>query len=294
MTSTVISAGPVSSESELDQRQSWLQVVTHLDPKYGGMSAAVPALSSAIQASGNHRVSLAGFCAQDEAFTHNDLPVHGLPLGYSTWLRDGDARYRFRNLVNHAAGIHIHGLWEQSTLVAAHAARKAGKPYLISAHGMLQPWALNNKRVKKVLYGALIEKSNLKHAGCLHALTVAEAHDYRNYGLTNPIAVIPNGVDIPLHADRELFLDQFPALRGKRLILFLSRIHFKKGLDILSQAWASASKRWPDAHLVLAGPDFENTRASIESFVNSSGLTDRVSFTRNAGSESEMERAERG
>jgi glycosyltransferase involved in cell wall biosynthesis len=260
---------------------AWLQVLAHLDPKYGGMSAAVPSLSVAVHKAGAHAVSLAGFCVADEQYPglKEDVPVFRVPAGYARWLKDAQVRETFQNLIGASCGVHIHGLWEQSTLVGIRSARRAGKPYVVSAHGMLQAWALNNRRLKKALYGALIERSNLSHASCLHALTTAEAQDYRDYGLKNPIAVIPNGVAIPRDADAEDFLQNFPHLRGKRLVLFLSRIHRKKGLDILCRAWANLAKRWPDAHLVLAGPDFEDTRTSVESMVASSGLTERVTFT---------------
>src|ERR1700682_5418657 len=72
--------------------------------------------------------------------------------------------------------------------------------------------------------------------------------------------------------DPECFLNRYPTLRDKRMILFMGRIHFKKGLDILVQSWARVAKGWPDAHLVLAGPDFEDTRASIEKLVADYGL----------------------
>ena len=285
MSATVISPVLVSRPSARTAppaKGRWVNVLSHLDPKYGGMSAAVPALSSAVYSTGQHAVSLAGFCAAGEnysPFSTQEVPVHHLPAGHSNWLKDKSTRTSFTRLIEAASGVHIHGLWEHSTLVAARAARKADKPYILSAHGMLQAWALNNKRLKKAVYGAFIERSNLRHAACLHALTQAEVKDYRDYGLTNPVAVIPNGVEIPKNIDPQIFLATFPELRNKRLVLFLSRLHTKKGVDILCQAWASAAKRWPDAQLVLAGPDFENTRASIEAAIASSGMQERVTIT---------------
>jgi glycosyltransferase involved in cell wall biosynthesis len=68
-------------------------------------------------------------------------------------------------------------------------------------------------------------------------------------------------------------------LRNKRLVLFLGRIHFKKGLDILCEAWTRVSRDWPDAQLVLAGPDFENTRTPIEKLLEERQIRHRVTFT---------------
>ena len=259
----------------------WLSVVTHLDPRFGGLSAVVPQLSSSIAGNGRYSMSLAAFCSPGELYSaanHADLALTEWPAGRMTWLRDRSLAQRFDSLVRGSNGVHIHGLWEQSTSVAARAARAHGVPYIVSAHGMLERWALANKRFKKKLYSLLVERANLQGAACVHALTRAEANDYLRYGCRVPIAIIPNGVHIPNHIASDLFLTQNPSLRGKRIILFLGRIHFKKGLDLLVQAWRKISALWPEAHLVLAGPDFEGTRAKVMTMIASAGLTRSVHF----------------
>jgi glycosyltransferase involved in cell wall biosynthesis len=260
----------------------WVSVVTHLDPRYGGLSAVVPRLASAIADTTGLRVSVAAFCAPDEACSRSESPELAItrwPASRLAWMKDRRLTRDFHNQLKGADGIHIHGLWEQSTAAAAHAARALRKPYVLSAHGMLESWALNNKRIKKAIYSAFAERRNVRGAACLHALTRAEAEDYRRFGARLPIAVIPNGVSIPKVIDPEPFLRSFPAVRGKRIVLFLGRLHFKKGLDILIRAWATLAKRWPEAHLVIAGPDFEATRARIETLVRAHGLDGSVLFT---------------
>lgn len=260
----------------------WIHVLSHLDPKYGGLSSAVPALSSAIAGAQSYSVSLAAFCQTGEHFAPAvaaGVSTQYFPAGRPAWISNTTARRAFRQLVSEGAGVHIHGLWQMSTSVAARAAQVNKRPYLISAHGMLESWALANKKLKKALYAALFERRNLRSATCLHALTEAEADDYRRFGLINPIAVIPNGVAVPLNASSEPFLTRFPALRGKRLVLFLSRLHAKKGLDLLATAWARTCRQWPEAHLVLAGPDFEGTQARIEKHLDELGIRNRVTFT---------------
>jgi glycosyltransferase involved in cell wall biosynthesis len=267
---------------------TWLHAISHLDPKYGGLSAAVPALGSAVSAGGQFSVALAGFCLDGEHYLPPVAPgvnVHYFPIGYRGWWRDRASRQTFRNLARESAGLHIHGLWQLSTSAAARAAQFESKPYIVSAHGMLESWALANKRLKKTAYAWLFERANLRSATCLHALTGAEARDYRNFGLRKPIAIIPNGVDVPAVSSSEPFLNRFPELRNKRLVLFLGRIHFKKGLDALCEAWTRVSRDWPDAQLVLAGPDFENTRASIEKLLEERRIRHRVTFTGMLGNE---------
>ena len=260
----------------------WVNVVSHLDARYGGLSAVVPRLVSSIASTTAFAVDLAAFCVPGEIFSDSDYPgisITRWPASRLSWMKRRQLTFDFSNQLKDVDGIHIHGLWEQSTTAAAHAAYALRKPYILSAHGMLDPWALRNKRLKKVVYAALAERANVKSAACLHALTQAEALDYRRFGGKGPIAIIPNGVAIPEEIYPELFLNQFPSLSGKRIVLFLGRIHFKKGLDILVESWATVAKRWPEARLVLAGPDFEGTRARIEALVAERGLNETVLFT---------------
>ena len=267
------------------RRSRWISVVSHLDPKFGGLSAVVPDLARAVEATGRSKVNLEAFCLPDE-HPAPGLNVQNLwPTSRRRWILsrilDRPLREAFHRTVRDADGLHIHGLWEQSTLAAAQAARRWRKPYIVSAHGMLEPWALRNKRLKKQIYASLFERQNLEGAAWLHALTAAEAQDYRRFGLRAPIAIIPNGVRLPDPAEvsAEPFFESFPDLRGKRLLLFLGRIHFKKGLDLLVDSWSSLARRFPEAHLVLAGPDFEATRSAIEQRIQARNITDRVRFT---------------
>ena len=260
---------------------SWLSVVTHLDPRYGGLSAVVPELSSTLASKRLASMSLAAFCSPGELYSRvhfADVALTEWPAGRGPWLRGGLTK-RFDRLLDSKSGVHVHGIWEQSTLVACQGARRRHIPYVLSAHGMLDQWALRNKRFKKLLYSALFERTNLQKASCLHALTDTEANDYRRYGCTSPIAVIPNGVSVPELASPEKFYSQYPALRGKRLLLFLGRLHVKKGLDLLIRALPKIIARWPEAHLVLAGPDFEGTQAHLVDLIQENGLADHVLFT---------------
>ena len=259
----------------------WLTVVSPLAPRYGGLSSVVPQLSSLLSNRHKYNLDLAAFCTTGELYSPTSYPelhISEWPTSRQQWFRNRSLRARFEDLIRSVDGIHIHGLWEQSTAIAASTARAQRKPYILSAHGMLEAWALSNKRAKKAIYALLFERANVRGAACLHALTHAEAQDYRRFGAKGPIAVIPNGVSIPQAPDPETFLAHFPALRGKRILLFLGRIHFKKGLDLLIRAWSQLASEYPDAYLVLAGPDFEGTRSKIEALVAEKQLTSSVHF----------------
>ncbi len=260
----------------------WLTVLTHLDRRFGGLSTAVPNLAATVASDPEYAVSLAAFCIPDEIYDHASLAklaVSTWPASRGAWLSQPTLSSQFKSLIRASSGVHIHGLWEQSTFIAARLAGAASIPYILSAHGMLESWAVNHKRLKKALYSALVERANVQGAAALHALTTTEAQDYRRFGASRPIAIIPNGVDIPLTRNPGLFLAKFPALRGKRILLFLSRIHPKKGVDILIEAWSKVARHHADAHLVLAGPDFESTQSKVEALIASHHLEDHVLFT---------------
>ena len=271
----------LSGPGDAAARTRWLAVMSHLDPRYGGLSAVVPRLGMEMAHSGVD-MELAAFCAPGEFYVPEGMGEGGLshwPTSRVAWLTKRELRERLRETIRPFEGVHVHGLWEQSTASACGLARELRKPYVLSAHGMLEPWALRNKQVKKYLYATLSERGNVQGAACLHALTVGEALTYRWFGAQGPIAVIPNGVTVPKALSAELFLGRYPELKGKRNLLFMSRLHPKKGLDLLVPAWAQLAKRWPDAHLVIAGPDFEGTLAKTEQMVAEYELGERVLFT---------------
>ena len=272
---------PAMKRPELACRRV-LQVISHLDPRLGGISAVVPRLAN--EMSRRHQVDSELCLFDGKGKQVNSLDEGGSqssiwPASRMRWMRDRLLRERFRDLLRTADAVHIHGLWETSVTVASRLARVTGTPYVISAHGMLEPWALRNKALKKQIYSALVERSNLQHATCLHALTGAEAEDYRRFGCKQPIAIVANGVDSPGLAERDLFIGKFPALTGKTLLLFLGRIHFKKGLDVLISAWAAIARQFPSAVLVLAGPDSENSESTARHLIEQFGIANQTLFT---------------
>jgi glycosyltransferase involved in cell wall biosynthesis len=188
--------------------------------------------------------------------------VHGpTALGYSRELQR-----RVAGLVHPRTVIHAHGLWMHPGIVARQNSRRMNCPLVISPHGMLEPWALQNSRWKKRLAAWLFENNNLQSAHCLHALCAAEAQHFRNYGLRNPIAVIPNGVDASRLAGPKTDLGDLlgpnSVAAHPRAILFLSRLHPKKGLENLLAAWRGLAADYPQWRLIIAGagePAYEET-----------------------------------
>ena len=274
-TYSVIDLSALAPVYALGQRRRgtcWLQVLSHLSPQYGGIATSVPRLARATEAASFHACPIAGFCDRGEL---TDLPEDQrgemtlFPPNRMRWMLDTNLRRNLKQTIQAATGVHIHGVWETHSMIAAGIARDCKRPYIISAHGMLEQWAIRSKRLKKALYAALVEVRGMRRAACLRALSLDEVSDYRRLGLTNPIAIIPNGTYAPPDTTPRLFRDAFPALAGKRIVLFLGRLHPKKGLPLLLQAWARVSRKTDDVHLVIAGPDPENMWPTLEKLTDS-------------------------
>src|SRR5437016_2909837 len=158
---------------------------------------------------------------------------------------------------------HVHGLWTYPSFAAYRWHRRTKRPLIYTAHGMLDPWALRNARWKKRLVRALWEDAAHRSAACFHAISEGEYESMREYGLRNPICVIPNGVDLPRAVESlELRVESSPfepVAQGRKVLLYLGRIHSKKGLANLIRAWKatpnSQSSRLNSWILAIAGWD---------------------------------------
>jgi glycosyltransferase involved in cell wall biosynthesis len=197
-----------------------------------------------------------------------------LALGYAPGLRD--------MLSEHQPDlVHLHGLFTWPSNAVRHWRRDTGRPVVITPHGMLEPWALANSRWKKDIFYRVVEDDNLRRAACLHALCEPEVANFRRLGLRNPIVVLPNGIDLsamPPPASRATFERCFPAVGGRPVLLFLGRIHPKKGLLHLLDAWAKVMppKEWL---LLVAGPDQLGHTSEVQARARDLGIERHVLFT---------------
>lgn len=171
--------------------------------------------------------------------------------------------------------IHITSVFLAASALGAHYAKKFRKPYIISPRGSLMKEPLEKKSpFKKKIYLSLIEKRNLAGASAVHFTAEAEKEEYLKAGLPLKRAiVIPNGLDLAEFQLNEVnhrkidFRQKFDISPDKKIILFLSRLNWKKGLDTLIPAFAEVVKREPKAVLVLAGGDDENYLKEIKKLI---------------------------
>ena len=223
-------------------------VSASLSRRGGGVSAVVADLSRNIASQG---VDVRVFGLKDAAWDDGDrgewIGAPALTPGILGPQSLGYAPAMTRQLIGWEPDIlHVHGIWTHPSRSVLQWARLSRRPYVISVHGMLGSVPLSFSPLKKRLSRWLFQDAAFLGASALHATCVREAEEIRAFGLRQPIAVIPNGVDIP--AERP------PRTPSEPFVLSLGRIHPKKGLDRLILAWAQIASEFPGWRLRLVGP----------------------------------------
>jgi glycosyltransferase involved in cell wall biosynthesis len=262
-----------------------LHVVDSLAPAAGGTTEGIRKLAE----SGAGVSAMEVVCLDDggEAYVRGQsFPVHALgpARGHyrytprlAEWLGQNLARFD---------GVVIHGLWQYHSYGTYRVVR-GRTPYVVFPHGMLDPYfkrAFPLKHVKKQAYWAAREYRVLRDARAVCFTTPIERDSATGTFWPqrwNPV-VVSLGTSEPAGdaaRQREMFLSQYPALRERRFFLFLSRIHSKKGCDLLLEALARVVEAHPDLELVMAGPDEGGLRPQLEAQAGRLGISARVHWT---------------
>ncbi len=173
-------------------------------------------------------------------------------------------------------------LWKYPAWAAMRWQNRTSKPLLVAPHGSLDAWALQNSRWKKKIASVLFKAKQLKQATCFRALCQAEADAIRAYGLKQRIEIVPNGVELP----EGLTTKDTESVEEKKRLLFLGRIHPKKGLVGLLRAWTElkgemGSANWGDWQLVIAGWDQGGHEAELKALCVQLGLRAFSSLDKN-------------
>ncbi len=259
-------------------------MVQTLDPRSGGVARAVVLLSEAMDAQG-HNVQIASLDEPGSEHVHaTALQVHPLGrgshgYGYSPhlapWLKQHGGSFDC---------VIVNGLWQYSGLAAWRRYSRSSVPYYVFPHGMLDPWfkrTYPRKHLKKWLYWPWAEYRVLRDARAVIFTSEAERQQAREsfwlYRCRERIS--PLGIETPPVVSPDEFFARFPELRGKRIVLFLGRLHVKKGCDILIDAFARAAPNDSSVVLVLAGPDQDGFEQELRARAAASGCGDRIVFT---------------
>ncbi len=229
------------------------------DPSFGGPAYSVPRLGAALAGRG---VTVGLWAPDGSAPVAPTVPAMAGLTPLDGTLAEALDRFGRPDV------IHDNGIWMPHDHRIARLAHKRGIPRLVSLRGMLEPWAINHRRWKKKLAWALYQGRDLHGAAMLHATAESEAENARALGLKGPFCVIPNGVDLAPS------LPSITTDKPRRVALFVSRVHPKKGLPMLLAAWASLRPQgW---ELLIAGPDEDGHSGELARQIDKLGLADDV------------------
>ena len=254
-----------------------LHVIPSISAKHGGPSYAVESIARGSQEKGNEvviattdddgdgaRLSVRLGVLVDQGgiahlFFRRDLVPYKISFGLSRWLDQHVTDFDV---------VHIHALFSFSSTMAARAARKHGIPYVVRPLGVLNRWGMENRRrfIKAASF-RMIENRILKNAAAIHYTSRSEQQEAELCGGSVAAVrsvVIPLPLPERLASDPERFFQRFPAARGKQIVLFLSRIHPKKGIELLLEAFAQIHQKHPSAILVIAGEGEGKYTSSLE------------------------------
>jgi len=232
-----------------------VHTVSSIESEAAGTTYAVTRLTRSIASLG-HDVDLFSLgepsCATDSTYrdTYRDRRFKRDLTEFGPLRRLGaSGAMRHALLTSEAEIFHTHGLWMMPNVYPAQAARAYSRPFILSPHGMLGKAALQFSDLKKRVFWALLQAKAARQLACLHATAKQEYEDIRAFGLKQPVAIIPNGIDIqPVRIPSGNFGKSSP------FVLSLGRIHPIKALDRLIQAWALVDADFPQWRLKIVGP----------------------------------------
>jgi len=264
-----------------------LHVIPSVDPASGGPAEGLKQLCH-IYRTGGHEVEVASLDSPESAVKY-DFPAKVIALGpgsgvygyarrASQWFKDNLNRYDI---------VFIDGIWQYNALVAYRALMRTKIPYAVYTHGMLDPYFKERyflKHVKKMIYWHLFLRRILQSASAVLFTTEEEKilarKSFPRYNVRERIVSYGTfGPKCDTALAAEQFLQRWPALRGKRLAILMGRIHVKKGIDLLIEAFSATLALDPAWRLVIAGPDSSGLRSELEALAARLGIAERITWT---------------
>lgn len=254
-------------EAILKRAAAIVHSVPTLAPRDGGLAYAVPALAGAMESQGHWVRLLAPRVRAGWIGAHFPTDVREVGGGWPRRFRGLRKALSEAQQCSDEIVIHDHGIWTALNHAVAGAATKAGLLRVVSPHGMLEPWAMSWHAVRKWLAWRVYQRPDLHRADLLHATSVEEAEQLRKLGLMQPIAVVPNGVEVPAEPSRRW-------RGGQQLAMVLARLHPKKNLPGLIEAWRRIE---PDGwDLIIAGAGAPRYEAHLRRLIEGDGVPTRI------------------
>lgn len=266
-----------------------VQYMSRIKLEDGGVVRAVLDLCGALAARGHDVTLLAG--------DSSDVPSawrsggDGLPRVHTLQGRSGPlprltqpATLDARRIIQEADVLHLHVPWDPICIQLGRIARQAGVPYLVGIHGMLDDWSMKQKALKKRLYLAIKGRRFLEQAAAVHCTAQAEREQSKKWYPKGRPVVLPLIFDLEEYVDlpgpqlaRQAFASVIPST-DQPVLLFLSRLHPKKQVDLLIEAAGELRRRGVSFKLLIAGTGDQTYEAQLRQLVKERALTEQVAF----------------
>lgn len=269
-----------------------LHVIPSVDERSGGPATAIVPMCRALMTQGIEVLLITTDAGSEQeragkpglVRSYKDVPTMLFPsqLGESfkysrplaTWLSSN---------INHFGLAHIHAVFNHSSVAAAHSCRKAGVPYVVRPLGTLDPWSMAQKSLRKKVFWQVSGKGMLRGAAAVHYTSEAEKRATEELFGLNHGKVVPLGIDenTSMSFSKDQLAKYFPLLASDPYVLVMSRLHLKKGLDVLLDAflWLVEDSRYARWRLVIAGDGPPDYVLKLKNKVTSSSQRERILFT---------------
>lgn len=264
-----------------------LHIIRSVDPEGGGPIEGVIQLSRVQKALG-HTIEILSLDAPNATFLKEcPLTVHGAGPGKGTYGYNSKIKtWLTANAQNYDVFI-INGIWQYHSFASHSVLKSLNRRYYVFTHGMLDPWFKKQyplKHLKKWLYWPCFEYPVIRDAEkvlftCEDEKTLARQSFWLYRCNEQVVNFGTAGHTGNTEAQRRLFFDHFPQLENKPFLLYLSRIHPKKGLDLLIEAFAKTCRNQTDMQLVIAGPDQVGWQAELQKQAEQHDVADRITWT---------------
>lgn len=264
-----------------------LRVIHSLNAHGGGPTEGIRQITPLLEKHDVHTTVVSLDCPDSVCLKEQPFIAHGLGPGLTGYGFRRGLPNQIRDLALGHDAVIIHGLWQYHAFATWFALHRTQIPYFVYPHGMLDPWfkrAYPLKHLKKLLYWYFADYRVLRDAQAVLFTTESERllarESFPCYQVREK--VVGYGTSLPSgspSSQLDSFYTQFPQLRNQRLLLFMGRIHPKKGLDLLLVAFSRVAVVDPLLHLVIAGPDQVGLQQILEQFAISLGISNRITWT---------------
>jgi glycosyltransferase involved in cell wall biosynthesis len=263
-----------------------LHVIASLAQETGGPAKAVLEMAEAVAGRGHtltvFTTDFGGVPDTLDRLREAGVTVRVFPVeAPRIWKRSPQLAAALADAIPDMDAVHIHSLYLYHDWVAGGLCRRYGVPYIVRPHGSLDPFLYKRHRFRKSVMDVWFQNRMLREAAAVHFTTEEEHQLARPYISGAPGAVVANGINFADYAEvppEGLLRHRYPQLADSRIVLFLSRLNFKKGLDVLIPAFSEAAKDADDLRLVLAGPD-DGMESRARAWAREYGIEDKTVFT---------------